>query len=183
MTTEKITCNFIGDFKIGDNLVSNGTALCRLRATNENGIFNKLIVVQVGSMLEAALDQIVYRAQNFTAEGVPNIPEEDLQEIRSKQYDSFNRLIQAATKYNFLDGVSADVYAEIDRLRELRNRIHIQFDDKPAALGRADHQAFNDATVNWALTLCISVLKHLAQKYPRPAALGAYAHDLEIPKP
>jgi hypothetical protein len=59
---ETIKCNFIGDFKVGDNLLVNGQSLCRLSATNEKGIFNKLMVVQAGSIVEAALDQIIYRA-------------------------------------------------------------------------------------------------------------------------
>src|SRR5947207_11265402 len=64
-----IRCNFIGDFKVGDNILANGNALCRLSATNENNTFNKLMVVQAGSIVEAALDQIIYRAQNYTKEG------------------------------------------------------------------------------------------------------------------
>lgn len=71
---EAIKCNFIGDFKVGDNMLANSNALTRLSATNEAGIFNKLMVVQAGSIVEAALDQIIYRAQNYTKESVPNIP-------------------------------------------------------------------------------------------------------------
>jgi hypothetical protein len=56
-TVETITCNFIGDFKVGDNILRNANALTRLRDENENRIFNKLIVVQAGSIVEAALDQ------------------------------------------------------------------------------------------------------------------------------
>jgi hypothetical protein len=46
---ETIRCNFIGDFNVGDNILANGKALCRLSATNENNTFNKLLVVQAGS--------------------------------------------------------------------------------------------------------------------------------------
>jgi hypothetical protein len=46
---ETITCNFIGDFKVGDNLLRNADALCRLSSCNEEGTFNKLMVVQAGS--------------------------------------------------------------------------------------------------------------------------------------
>ena len=55
--TEKIVCNFIGDFKVGDNMLANANSLCRLSETNEKGIFNKLMVVQAGSIVEAALDR------------------------------------------------------------------------------------------------------------------------------
>jgi hypothetical protein len=71
---ETITCNFIGDFKVGDNLLRNADVLCRLSCSNEEGTFNKLtfnklMVVQAGSIVEAALDQIIYRAQTHTREG------------------------------------------------------------------------------------------------------------------
>ena len=70
--SETITCRFIGDFKVGDNLVRNADALCRLSASNNEGVFNKLMVIQAGSIVEASLHEIIYRAQNFTREGVPN---------------------------------------------------------------------------------------------------------------
>jgi hypothetical protein len=50
---EKITCKFIGAFKVGDNLVRNAEALCKLSACNENRVFNKLMVIQAGSIVEA----------------------------------------------------------------------------------------------------------------------------------
>ncbi|APG09491.1 hypothetical protein BKD09_14200 [Bradyrhizobium japonicum] len=75
---ETIKCNFIGDFKVGDNILVNGKALCRLSSANESNTFNKLMAVQAGSIVEAALDQIIYRAKNYTTAGVPNIPAEAL---------------------------------------------------------------------------------------------------------
>jgi hypothetical protein len=88
--TETIPSNFIGSFKVGDNLVFNACILSKLAHTNDGGIFNKMVTLQVGSMLEAALDQIVYRARKFNREGVPNIPEKDRAEIAQKQVDKFN---------------------------------------------------------------------------------------------
>lgn len=68
---EKIVCKFIGDFKVGGNLVRNADALCRLSAANENAVFNKLMAIQAGSIVEASLHQIIYRGQNFTREASP----------------------------------------------------------------------------------------------------------------
>jgi hypothetical protein len=178
---ETITCNFIGDFKVGDNILLNGEALCRLSATNEKAVFNKLMVVQAGSIVEAALDQIIYRAQNYTKEGVPNIPEEDLKKIRETEIDRFNNIIQAMKTHKLLDGLGKEIYDELDRLRMLRNRIHIQFDDKPKDLDRNDYKAFTEKTVTWSLELCIRVLKHLAERFPRPEAIGVFAHKVSIP--
>jgi hypothetical protein len=139
-------------------------------------------VVQAGSITEAALDQIIYRAQNYTKEGIPAIPEDVLKKIRETEIERFNNIIQAMKKHKLLDEMGATIYDDLDKLRELRNRIHIQFDDKPAGIGRKDHEAFTDKNVAWSLTLCINVLTHLSKKFPRPEALGVFAHDVSIPK-
>lgn len=74
---QKITCKFIGEFDVADNIVRNGESLCKLSTANENGVLNKLMVIQTGSIVEVALAQLIYRAQNFNREGVVNIPEKD----------------------------------------------------------------------------------------------------------
>jgi len=106
---EKITCNFIGDFKIGDNIVRAAGALSRLSKTNLQGTFNKLMVAHAGSIVEATLDQIIYRAQKFTTEGVPNIPEEDLETIRATEIERFTNIIQAMETYKLLDGLDGEI--------------------------------------------------------------------------
>src|SRR5215467_8658156 len=179
---ETIRCNFIGDFKVGDNIVANCKALCRLSATNENNTLNKLMVVQAGSIVEAALDQIFYRAQNYTREGVSNIPASDLKQIRDTKIERFNNIIQQMKTHKLLDGLGGTIYDDLHRLRKLRNRVHIQFDDEPEQQGRDDHKAFSDMEVLWSLSLCIRVLKHLGERFPRPEALGVFAHEVSIPK-
>ena len=74
------------------------------------------------------------------------------------------------------------IYDDLHRLRKLRNRVHIQFDDEPEGLGRDDHLAFSATEVIWSLSLCIRVLKHLGERFPRPEELGVFAHNVPIPK-
>jgi hypothetical protein len=112
---------------------------------------------------------------------MPNIPADRLKKIRETEIERFNNIIQAMKSHKLLDGLGATIYDDLDHLRELRNRVHIQFDDKPKGLGRDDHHAFDDKKVAWALSLCIGVLKHLGEKYPRPSDLGVFAHDISIP--
>ena len=178
---EIIACNFIGDFKVGDNILLNGNALCRLSATNENDTFNKLMIVQAGSVVEAALDQIIYRVRNYTTEGVPSIPVEAIYKMRGTKIDRFNNVIQAMKPYKLLDGFGQSIYNDLHRLRKLRNRVHIQFDDEPEEVGRDEHLAFSAKEVSWSLSLCVRVLKHLAERYPRPEALAVFAHNVAIP--
>lgn len=176
-----IKCTFIGDFKVGDNIAQNCASLCALCENNSHGKFNKLIVVQAGSIIEAALDQIFYRAQNHTREGVPNIPAETLEKIRGKEIERFNNIIQSLRAHEMLDGIGRTIYKDLDTVRELRNRIHIQFDDKPKDVARDEQIAFNDDRTNWALELCGIVLDFLAKTFPRPKSLETYAHSVSIP--
>jgi len=120
-----IPCNFVGSFKVGDNLVYNASTLCALAEANENGALNKMIVLQAGAILEAALSQIIYRAQNYNREGVPNISEIDRLEIENKKVDKFNSIIDVLRKYSVLDALDS-IYDDLHTIRKYRNKIHIQ---------------------------------------------------------
>src|SRR5262249_50258812 len=115
--TEEIPCNFVGEFKVGDNLVFNADSLRNLVEANEGGVYNKLIVVQLGSIVEAALAQIIYRAQNYNREGVPNISEADRAEIEGQKIDKFYKIIEVLKGYKVLDALGPDVYEDLHRLR------------------------------------------------------------------
>ncbi|RWG78561.1 hypothetical protein [Mesorhizobium sp.] len=179
--TVEIPSNFIGDFKVGDNLVYNADLLCALHDANTKGVFNKVIVVQVGSILEAALGQIIYRAQHFNREGVPNIDEADRKEIEGKQVDKLNNIIDVMRKYGLLKDLGAGIYDELHRLRKYRNKVHIQDDNKDVP--RDEPVAFSDEHCVWSVELNIRVLKHLSEKFPRPAANAKYVNALNVPKP
>lgn len=178
---EAITCRFIGDFKVGDNLVRNADALCRLSTANEDGLLNKLMVIQAGSIVEASLHEIIYRAQNFTREGVPNISKADRDELATKTVELFNNIIVIMQKYKILDGLGAEIYDELHKLRRYRNKVHIQTDLGIKDVPRDENKAFSGDTVAWALALVICVLQHLNEQFPRPKELEQFAHELTIP--
>jgi hypothetical protein len=180
-TNERIVCIFIGNFKVGDNLVRNADALCKMSKLNENGVFNKLMVVQAGSIVETALGEIIYRAQNFTKEGVPNISKEDQTEIVNKTVELFNTIIQVMEKYKILEGLGDGIYDELHKLRKYRNKVHIQTDVGIKDVSRDENVAFSSDIVVWALEFTVRVLKHLNEKFPRPKALEQFAHELSIP--
>jgi hypothetical protein len=179
--TESVTCKFVGEFLVGDNIVKNAEALCRMHANNNGALFNKLMLVQMGSIVEASLDQIFYRARNHTVEGLPNIPEDERKIIAEKDIGRFAAIIDVMKKHKLLDGMGADIYDELHKFREYRNRVHIQLDDKPRDTPRREHEAFTTAIVEWSFKLGIRVLKFLTERYPRPANLAQYAHELTLP--
>jgi hypothetical protein len=136
-------CNFVGEFKVGDNLVYNAGLLCDLSEVNESGTFNKLIVLQVGAILESVLAQIIYRAQNYNREGVPNISEADQSEIRGKKIDKFNSVIDVLKKYKVLSDLGDDIYDDLHKLRKYRNKVHIQDDIEIEGVSR------DESTARW----------------------------------
>jgi hypothetical protein len=166
-----IVCKFVGDFEVADNIRRNGNALCKLSETNDNRVFSKLIVIQAGSIVEAALDQIIYRAQNYNREGVPNISEEDRIAIAVTTVEKFNNIIQTMKKYKILAELGEGIYDELHKLRKYRNKVHIQDDVDIEGVSRNEWTAFSDDVVTWSLSLCLKVLNHLNEKYARPAHL------------
>jgi hypothetical protein len=148
---------------------------------NEKGVFNKLMLVQATSIIEVALDQIFYRAAEFKREGVPNISEEDRKKIADTSFERFNTILQALPKYKILDGLDAGMQADLERLRDFRNRIHIQLDSQIEDVPRREDQAFSDKVVAWSLEGCLKILNHLNKRYPRPVGFEQYAREVSIP--
>lgn len=181
MKIEEVPCNFVGSFKVGDNLVYNSDLLCSLVNISGDGSLNKSIVVQAGSLLEAGLSQIIYRAQNYSKEGVPNISEAERQEIEGKKVDKFATTIDVLKKYRVLDGLRQDIYEELHNLRRYRNKVHIQdsVNIPNSPLDEAD--LFTDELCSWALSLNAEVFKFLSQNLSRPSHINGYTKPLRVP--
>lgn len=178
---QTLPCNFSGDFKVGDNLVYNTNVLCALVEGNPDHAFNKMIVVQIGSIIEASLGQIIYRAQNFNREGVPNIVEADRQAIEGKKIDKFAVIIDVMPKYHVLDGLGGNIYDDLHTLRRYRNKVHIQ-DDIGNGVSRDEDRAFSNRIVGWAIDLDWAVIEHLSVALRRPRHIEGYVGDLRLPR-
>lgn len=181
MTTHEIPCNFVACFKIGDNIAYNSEVLCGLAGANEDGLFNKPIVIQVAAILEASLSEIIARAQQFNREGVPNISAEDQREIKRKQIDKFNTVIDVLKKYKVLHGIGTDVYDDLHKLRRYRNKVHIQDRLKIDGASRDEGEVFSARTTEWALSLLLKVLRHLSTTLKRPKRIHGHVRPLQIP--
>ena len=179
--TEEIVCRFIGDFKVRDNLVRNAATLCRLDATNDAGIFNKLMVVQAGSITEAALQQINLSRPGVQSRGCRQHCGRGPPCDCGKKIEKFAVIIDVMEKYKILNELGEGIYKELHKLREYRNKVHIQLDVEGAS--RDENVAFSDAICTWALKFNMQVLKHLNEKYPRPKELKSFATPLMLPSP
>ena len=176
----EMQCDIFGIFKVGDNVRYNLDVLSALVQKNEAAEFSKPVVIQIASILEAACQQIFYRARNFNREGVPQIAEKDRLEIAIKQIDRFNVIIDNLRKYGLLNGLGAEVYDDLHKLRRLRNKIHIQsvWPGGP----RDEDELFDEDIMLWTLDLNYKVLEYLAQTYPRPAHIAGQVGPLMVPR-
>jgi hypothetical protein len=127
-----IESKFMGNFKLGDNIVHNLNVLGLLyrvyAAENNEGkrLLCKPIILLLVSIIEGVLFDLHDRIKFFTIEGVKNIPLSVTQHIRLSRIDDLEKYIASAKKQNLFDEVDKQFYAHLDDLRRLRNRIHIQ---------------------------------------------------------
>ena len=177
-----IPVNFVGNFKTGDNLVYNGGVLAGLIEKNDDGLFNKMAVLQAASILETSLYEIIFRAQKFNREGVPTISEIDRADISTKTYDKLNNIIECMKKYKLLDSCQSDIYNELHKLRKYRNKIHIHLPIEISDVPADEADAFSDEIAKWALSLCFDVLSFLNRNLSRPAHIKGHVADLTLPR-
>ena len=181
MKTEDIPCRFVGEFKVGDNIRFNAYLLCQLLSSNESASFRKLVVLQAGAIVEASLDQIIYRTQNFNREGVPSLSADETKEIEGKKVEKFQVIIDVMRKYHMLDDLSDDIYEQLHKLRKYRNKVHIQNEIDIDGVSRDEGEAFSEQVRDWALGLVSSVVKYLDRKFPRPKQLEPFANTITLP--
>lgn len=118
--------SFIGSFKLGDNINHNLEILKKLYSIQDSMIFNKIKTVLITSIIEAILHDLFFRAKFYTREGVKNISIRILQYIKNKKLDKFDHYIKCAKKHELFGPSDNKIYTNLDKLRKLRNRIHIQ---------------------------------------------------------
>jgi hypothetical protein len=126
------TSGFIGNFKLGDNIVHNlrilGALYLHQNSNDESHaeLLRKPIIIFIASIAEAILyDFYIVRIKTHTREGLPKISKKDQLLVAEKTIDEFAKYISHAKSKCWL-GTGKDLYSELDELRKLRNRVHIQ---------------------------------------------------------
>lgn len=127
----EIKSDFIGKFKLGDNINHNLKILEVLYSyysndQNNRMFLNKPIILTIVSIIEAVLYDFHLKAKLFTSEGITGLPTQILEYIRNKKLDKLEQYIASAKKHDFFDLADTDFYDALEELRKLRNRIHIQ---------------------------------------------------------
>lgn len=179
-----ISSNFIGEFKLGDNINYNLRTLTLLyqqySITNlpDKRFLIKPIVIINTSIIEAVLcDFLEIKIKTFTIEGVCGISQEILNYLRSKKIDKFELYITQSKKHNFFDLNSLVFYDKLQDLRKIRNRIHIQNTKKHLPLDEYD--VFTEQVKELSEKVLEKVMKTMNKKYSRGSS--QYVQEFKLP--
>ena len=181
----RVNSDFICIFKIGDNINYNLKVLALLYDTQSN-ISNELkkllykpIIIIIASICEAILYDFHVRIRNNIREGIRNLADNILNQIRSKKIDEFEKYIASARKNELFGEKDSIFYDEIDNLRKLRNRIHVQ--NKKGHFEPDEAVAFNSERKIMAEKILEQILKKMSEYYTRPVTITGYVEDFELP--
>lgn len=177
-----VPANFIDVFKIGDNInfnLSIQKSLYRHYSESAEGyILIKPIVIINTSISEALLYDLIenrIRRANKTEALYENI----LDALRTKKLDRFEHYIAQARKYDFFELKDTKFYEEMDSLRKIRNRIHIQNSKWEEPKDECD--IFNEKTKILSEKVLEKILDTMVAKYPRRQEYHNYVKDFELP--
>ena len=176
--------NFFGDFKLGDNVQYNlevlrGLYSAQAQAGDSGRFFRKPITILLASIAEALLYDLFWRMKHHTREGVPNVIDDVLVEERERTRDKFKTLIDGAKKHHLFADEGDGIYDRLDRLREVRNRIHIQ--NSNAKLERDELDVYTEERQKEAERAVEGVLRQMAIKHQRSTNAQGYVGELELP--
>lgn len=178
-----IQSNFINDFKTGDNINYNLRLLKLLyehyaaSGEPERSLLRKPITVTLVSITEAMLHDFLQRVQLNTREGIDLDPDV-IKDIRYKHLKKLDHFIACVKKHR-LFGDDETLYEQLDELRRLRNRVHIQSRD--GRLEKNESQAFSVARKRRAENALEYVCRSLAMNFSRPVWAHGYVQDFEFP--
>lgn len=117
--------------------------------------------------------------KTYTNEGVQGVTTSVLEYVRGKKIDKFELYISSAKKHSLLGPKDDDIYGELDKLRKLRNRVHIQNDKN--YLDANDSQAFSRGRQISSEKVMEKLFKKMASDHPRPDAATGFVNDFQLP--
>ena len=180
-----INAGFIGDFKLGDNINHNLRILSYLYQRQNDPLdsdawlLRKPIIIFIASICEAVLYDLHWRMNVYTNEGVTGIASSVLGYVRLKKIDEFEKYIASAKKHSILGPKTESIYDELEQLRKLRNRVHIQ--NKKNHFESNDSTAFSSSRQITAEKSLEKLLKIVSANHPRPAHAASYVADFDLP--
>ncbi|MGB8402094.1 hypothetical protein [Bradyrhizobium sp.] len=124
-----------------------------------------------------ALHDFYFRCNQYRWERVANLADEFISYIRVKKISKLSQYIFSAKKHDLFGAADSALYDELELLNRLRNRLHIQNENKD--LEPDESAAFTVQRKELAERVLEQVLKTLSLKYPRPDHIAGWVRDFE----
>ncbi len=164
------TSVFFWDFKRMDNVNYNFQiieTLFKIKMNHDgNEQLNKPIILILAAIIECILYDFIRRVTEHRKELIPGLDEKIIDDTRDKICDQFEPLIAHARKHDLLQDNHGKIYQDLDFIRKLRNRIHIQ--NRQEQLDRDEFKIWTDANIMLASQALEKVCDTLCNTYPRP---------------
>ena len=177
MTKNTVDSSFIGEFKVGDNIKFNTELLCdlyRLTDSQSEISFRKAKIIFNVSLIDATYYDLSVRIRNHTRE-FKYLSDDCRLAIRLSTAHRFTKLIEHFTSHSVFGEVT-DYYQSVDKLRELRNRVHIQ--NKQGDFEANEEDAFTEKRLKFSERITEYTLKYASLNFPRDCK---YVEDFELP--
>lgn len=155
--------------------------ICKVKKEKSNNpYFNKPLTVLLIAIIECVLYDFVRRVTEYRQEAIPNLDPTAVDDTRSKTLDQLEPLIAHVKKNNLLRVSSGDsIYDDLDFLRKVRNRIHIQ--NYQQQLDRDEYKIWIDDNIKMAGRVLERICEVLCHVYPRPDR--EFVSIIDFPKP
>jgi hypothetical protein len=132
----------------------------------EKRLLCRPIIILLASLVDAVFYDLHTRIKTFTREGVENIIASSIAYIRTQKHiDDFGKYIASAKKNGLIEPSNDKLYDDLDELRKLRNRIHIQ--NTKNYPPRNERDAFTEDKKLLAEKAVEKTLRVMAVKYAR----------------
>jgi hypothetical protein len=180
-----VKADFFCMFKTGDNINYNLDILnyfyelySKENNTNKELLLKPIIIINI-SIIEAVLYDFYKRMNANVNEGVSNINEDILNDVRSKHIDKFAKYIDSAKKHDLFDISHTNFYRKLHDLRSVRNRVHIQNEKFESPQNEA--LVFNEKAKELSEKCLEFVVKTMDKKYKRPSRLHGNVDTMNFP--
>lgn len=178
------TGQFFWDFKKMDNVNYNFKileALYLAKKQNNSPLFNKPIIVVAMAIIECSLYDFLCRIHGRVSDSLPNIDAATLAYLEnSNQTDELRKIIPIIECQNLLRVPAGDnIYGDLEHLRVVRNRIHIQ--NRFNSLVADESDIFTDINLHKVERCIERVCGVLCNVYPRWSKMPLPMKDFPRP--
>ena len=161
---------FFWDFKRMDNTIYNFTVLEKLHEAKNNiggNFYNKPIIIIIVSIIECILYDFIRRVTQHTNEKIPGLDPALIFFTRTKTIDDLEPILRYTRKNDILQqGTNTTLYDDLDTLRIIRNRVHIQ--NRKNQLHKDEDRVWSSINLNKATNALEAVCEIMCYAYIRP---------------